>query len=87
MERLGFRDVAAIHMAAALTGTRLDLTPRELAEKAFDLATALADERARRELDEDGPRPPRAPPPEAASRWQPPARRPRETGSRADGHP
>jgi hypothetical protein len=46
---LTFRDLAAIQIAAAIKGTTRDLSPRETAEVAFDLAEALEDERARRQ--------------------------------------
>ncbi len=45
---LTFRDLAAIQIAAAIKGTSRDLSPRETAEIAFDLAIALDDERSRR---------------------------------------
>jgi len=45
---LSFRDFAAIQIAAAMKGGGRDLSPRETAEVAFDLAAALEDERARR---------------------------------------
>jgi hypothetical protein len=86
MERMGFLDIAAIHIASALLETHRDLTPGEMAEKAYDLAWALADERARRELEDDETPRPRVPLAEA-TRWQPPARRPQESGSRTEGHP
>lgn len=46
---LSFRDFAAIQIAAAIKGTSRDLSPRETAEVAFDLALALEEERARRD--------------------------------------
>ena len=46
---LSFRDFAAIQIAAALKGVGRDLSPRETAEVAFDLAHALEEERARRD--------------------------------------
>ncbi|MFI5403199.1 MAG: hypothetical protein ACHQ1G_09700 [Planctomycetota bacterium] len=46
---LSFRDLAAIQIAAAVKSTTRDLSPRETAEVAFDLAHALEEERARRE--------------------------------------
>jgi hypothetical protein len=52
---LSFRDFAAIQIAAALKGTTRDLSPRETAEVAFDLAAALEDERARRDQASDAP--------------------------------
>lgn len=45
---LSFRDLAAIQIAAAMKGTSRDLSPRETAEIAFELAAALEEERARR---------------------------------------
>lgn len=45
---LTFRDLAAIQIAAAIKGTTRDLSPRETAEIAFDLALALEEERSRR---------------------------------------
>lgn len=45
---LSFRDLAAIQIAAAMKGTTRDLSPRETAEMAFDLAAALEEERERR---------------------------------------
>lgn len=45
---LSFRDLAAIQIAAAMKGTTRDLSPKETAEVAFDLAAALEEERARR---------------------------------------
>jgi hypothetical protein len=47
---LTFRDLAAIQIAAAIKGTSRDLSPRETAEIAFDLATALEAEREERYL-------------------------------------
>jgi hypothetical protein len=46
---LSFRDLAAIQIAAAMTGVARGLSPRETAEVAFDLAFALEEERARRD--------------------------------------
>jgi hypothetical protein len=46
---LSFRDFAAIQIAAAMKGVGRDLSPRETAEVAFDLAAALEEERARRD--------------------------------------
>jgi hypothetical protein len=46
---LSFRDLAAIQIAAAMKGVGRDLSPRETAEVAFDLAHALEEERARRD--------------------------------------
>jgi hypothetical protein len=45
---LSFRDFAAIQIAAAMKGGGRDLSPRETAEVAFDMAAALEEERARR---------------------------------------
>jgi hypothetical protein len=56
---LSFRDFAAVQIAAAIKGTSRDLSPRETAEVAFELALALEEERARRqpgERDGRGPR-------------------------------
>ena len=50
-----FRDLAAIQIAAAMKGTTRDLSPRETAEVAFDLAAALEEERARRDQASDAP--------------------------------
>lgn len=52
---LSFRDLAAIHIAAAMKGVGRDLSPRETAEVAFDLAHALEEERARRERTHERP--------------------------------
>jgi len=46
---LSFRDLAAIQIAAAVKSTSRELSPRETAEVAFELAGALEEERARRE--------------------------------------
>jgi hypothetical protein len=46
---LSFRDFAAVQIAAALKGSGRELSPRETAEVAFDLAAALEEERARRD--------------------------------------
>lgn len=46
---LSFRDFAAIQIAAALKSGGRELSPRETAEVAFDLAAALEEERARRD--------------------------------------
>jgi hypothetical protein len=53
---LSFRDLAAIQIAAAIKGTSRDLSPRETAEVAFDLATALEEERERRSGHQGPPR-------------------------------
>jgi hypothetical protein len=45
---LSFRDFAAIQIAAAMKGGGRDLSPRETAEVAFDIAAALEEERQRR---------------------------------------
>jgi hypothetical protein len=45
---LSFRDLAAIHIAAAVKSTSRELSPRETAEVAYDLAGALEEERTRR---------------------------------------
>lgn len=45
---LSFRDFAAIQIAAAMKGSGRDLSPRETAEVAFELAVALEDEQVRR---------------------------------------
>jgi hypothetical protein len=45
---LSFRDLAAIHIAAAVKGTSRELSPKETAEVAYDLAGALDEERTRR---------------------------------------
>jgi len=56
---LSFRDFAAIQIAASMKGTSRDLSPRETAEVAFDLAQALEEERGRRQrpVGRDGPEP------------------------------
>jgi len=46
---LSFRDLAAIQIAAAVKSTSRELSPRETAEVAFELAGALEEERARRD--------------------------------------
>ncbi|HEX5138474.1 MAG TPA: hypothetical protein VFY93_15990 [Planctomycetota bacterium] len=45
---LSFRDFAAIQIAAAMKSGGRDLSPRETAEVAFDVAAALEEERAKR---------------------------------------
>ena len=55
LEGLSFRDLAAIQIAAAMKGTTRDLSPRETAEVAFDLAAALEEERTRRDQASDAP--------------------------------
>jgi hypothetical protein len=55
---LSFRDLAAIQIAAAVKSTSRELSPRETAEVAFELALALDEERARRQLRDREPEAP-----------------------------
>ena len=58
---LSFRDLAAIQIAAAVKSTSRELSPRETAEVAFDLALALEEERARRQQRRQEPEAPGQP--------------------------